>query len=252
MNVVMVRDEGAVVVDGELRKVDLEGFDPTIRVLQFDTVSGVGIVEYVATATAQVPVRDEDAERAEYDAAVSQAAGDRELEVELLNKLEPKFKMIDVPRPPEQIADLSPYKVYLERWAAAAPAPAPAPTLDELRRVATREVDGTAELVRLRYITPGSGQAGTYIEKAKQAEDFRSAGYPAASVPPMVQAEADATGATAQAACDVILATRDAWLVKGAQIERERRRGKVNIDGAADAGAVVAARDAAIAALDAL
>lgn len=134
----------------------------------------------------------------------------------------------------------------------AAPPVAPPPSLAELRAVAAVQVDAKAELVRLRYIAPGAGQAGTYIEKAKQADNFKAAGYPAASVPPMVQAEADATGQTPQQACDVILATREGWLVKGAQIERERRRGKVQLDAAVDETALDAARDAAIAALDLL
>ncbi len=129
-------------------------------------------------------------------------------------------------------------------------APPAAPSVLERALAA---IDAKAEEVRLRYITPGAGQAGTYIEKAKQADEFKAAGYPAGAVPPMVQAEAEATGQTPQAAGDSILQTRDFWVyVKGPAIERERRRGKVNCEAAANDAAVAIARDAALTALEGL
>jgi hypothetical protein len=125
---------------------------------------------------------------------------------------------------------------------------------DELpssRATAAAAIDAKAEAVRLRYITGGAGQASTYLVKERQAEEFRAAAY-AGEVPLMIAAEVEATGLTAQQAADLILAQRDFWMVKGADIERERRRGKVNVDAAVSAAAADAAAGAAIAALDLL
>lgn len=125
----------------------------------------------------------------------------------------------------------------------------PAPSLDDIKRLARIAVDDKAESVRLRYITGGAGQAATYIEKAAQADVFAAALY-LGNVPPMVQAEMDAAGLTKEQAAELIRGQRDAWLVKGADIERERRRGKINVDAAEDADGVDLALNAALAALD--
>lgn len=245
MRIVINKDDGLVGVDGVFRKVDLATLDPAIRALQFDTVTASGHLEFHAEATIDVRVRDADAE-----AAALELAGKDPLKQAALV---PLYKTVQARRANAALADLTPYQAYLDAWTAAAPPPAPVPTLDELRARAATVVDGMAEQVRLRYITGGAGQAGTYIEKAAQADRFQAAGYPASAVPPMVQAEADATGQTPQQACDSILATRDVWVnQKGPAIERERRRGKVNIDAALDAAGVDAARDAALTALRAL
>ena len=243
MRITINQSAGVVIVDGVARDVDLSTLDPAIHAIQFDTVNGAGHIEFHEDATIDVLVRDVDAEAVAYEAC----DGDQEK----LAALKPIYKTAQVRRDNEQLVDFAAYQGYVNAWTAAAPIVV-APTLDEVRAIATTKIDAKAESVRLRYITGGAGQAGTYIEKAAQAESFRTAGYPAAAVPPMVQAEADATGQAPQQACDVILATRDAWLVKGADIERERRRGKVGIDAAADEAGVAVARDAAIAALDAL
>lgn len=127
----------------------------------------------------------------------------------------------------------------------------PAPSLAELLAAALSEIDAEAGRARARYITVAPGQEATYILKAQQAGAFKAAGYTGA-VPGLVQAEMDATGATAQAAADDILAQEAAWAYKAAQIESARRRGKVAAGNAADAAGVVAARAAAIAELGAL
>ena len=130
--------------------------------------------------------------------------------------------------------------------------PPPTPlTLEQLRATAGMRIDERAERVRLRYITPGAGQAATYLIKERQAEAFRAAGY-TGDVPAMIQAEVDATGSTAQAAADLILAQRDAWIGKAAQIELERRRGKIATEAAADEGELEIALKQALDALEAL
>lgn len=127
----------------------------------------------------------------------------------------------------------------------------PAPTLDETRAHALADIDAEAGRARARYITVAPGQEATYILKAQQAVAFKAGGY-AGAVPGLVQAEIDATGATAQQAADDILAQEAAWAYKAAQIESARRRGKVAVGNAADAAGVEAARAAAIAELGVL
>lgn len=127
----------------------------------------------------------------------------------------------------------------------------PAPSLDELKAAALSDIDAEAGRARARYITVAPGQEATYILKAQQAAAFKAGGYTGAA-PGLVQAEMDATGATAQAAADDILAQEAAWAWKAAQIESARRRGKVAAGNAADAAGVEAARAAAITELGAL
>jgi hypothetical protein len=52
--------------------------------------------------------------------------------------------------------------------------------LAELRAMLSRRIDSDAERCRLRYITPGAGQAMTYREKLEQAEQIIAAGQSAA------------------------------------------------------------------------
>lgn len=119
------------------------------------------------------------------------------------------------------------------------------------KAAALAAIDAEAGRARARYITVAPGQEATYILKAQQAAAFKAGGY-AGAVPGLVQAEMDATGATAQQAADDILAQEAAWAYKAAQIESARRRGKVAAGNAAAAAAVEAARTAAIAELGAL
>lgn len=123
--------------------------------------------------------------------------------------------------------------------------------IDHMKARALAAIDRAAGVARARYITVAPGQEATYILKAQQAAAFKADGY-AGSVPGLVQAEINATGASAQAATDAILAQEAAWSVKAAQIESARRCGKVAVGNAADAAAVEAAQAAAIAELGAL
>lgn len=123
--------------------------------------------------------------------------------------------------------------------------------LPEIRARAAADIDAAAGAARARYITIAPGQEATYLLKAQQARDFQAAGH-AGPVPSLVQAEADATGETAEAACERIRAEEAAWVAKAAQIEAVRRRGKIQVAAAADVAAVAAVREAFLAELAAL
>lgn len=111
-------------------------------------------------------------------------------------------------------------------------------------------IDVAAGMARLRYITDVPGQAATYAEKRTQAQAYVAA--PDGLVPPFVQAEADAMGATAMQSAQYILATAQAWEQIGPAIERERRRGKLAVQAAATPGECQACMQAAIEALAAV
>jgi hypothetical protein len=61
-----------------------------------------------------------------------------------------------------------------------------------------------------------------------------------------------ALSVSAQAACDSIIAQADAWVTLAAAIESLRRSGKVAVEAAASAQAILTARDNAVAALEAV
>lgn len=124
--------------------------------------------------------------------------------------------------------------------------------LASVRAKASRSIDVHAEAARLRYITPGSGQAMTYLEKRSEAQAYKDAGYPSASLLdyPMVKAEKDGTGVTGRAAADLILAKAAEWVVLAAAIDKERRSAKFAVEAATDVATIEPARDAALAALE--
>jgi hypothetical protein len=103
--------------------------------------------------------------------------------------------------------------------------------LEGIKNVAKHEIDVAAGEVRSKYITHTPGQSEVYAEKASEAIDFVTAGYPTdLSNYPFIQADVDAYGKTAHQAADDILAMRSLWVAKGAQVERLRLMGKNTID----------------------
>jgi hypothetical protein len=241
--ITIVQGDSLVGVDRVFRTVDLSVLPVEIHVIQYDTEQGRGIVEFDAGTQIERKVRDHDLE---HDEALA-AGEDREK----IAALEPRYKTVMVPRPPEEFTDFAPYQPFVDAWLAAEPVVVP-PTLADVRMRASAEVDRAAGSARARYITIVAGQEGTYIEKEKQAEQFRAAGYPTKAIPLMIDGEAQASGLSAQQACDFILETRDGWLVVAARIELERRKGKVAIDAAKTAADIAAAKVAAMTALAAI
>lgn len=101
-----------------------------------------------------------------------------------------------------------------------------------IQAMAKTEIDKLAENVRSRYITAGSAQAMTYVEKANEAQSYKNAGYPKinrSSQYPHLRAEAKVLNITIRKAADMILASRNDWLNISASIEKERRQGSVNV-----------------------
>lgn len=151
-------------------------------------------------------------------------------------------------------ADPQPDQATLDAAWATVAASLPTPSLDDIKLIAKYTVDMFAGKVRQRFITTGSGQEMIYLRKEDQAEAFKAAGYPEGNLSdyPLIEAEAIATDDTGQQATDAILAQRDLWLSAGATIERVRREGKNTIDQQLSEAGVDVAKNATLAALDAI
>lgn len=126
-------------------------------------------------------------------------------------------------------------------------------SLDEAQSAAHAAIDAAAGAARARYITTANGQDATYLLKAADADRYKAAGYPAAQIAsyPWVRAKARSMVTTPaavdyQAAADLIISTRDTWVVKGADIEEARENGKRAVSTAADVAAVEVAHEAAV------
>lgn len=128
------------------------------------------------------------------------------------------------------------------------------PTLTQLQAAYRADIDAQANATRQKYVTFIAAQDATYLQKYDEAKRYKAAGYPASLAGySWIAAEVTATGRTATAAADGIIAEGDYWnAIKGPDIERERRKGKLAIDAAATPAAALTARDNAIAALKAL
>lgn len=134
------------------------------------------------------------------------------------------------------------------------------PSIPSMQAEAYAAIDAQAGATRLKYITDVAGQSETYLTKATDATNYKAAAYPSASIVnyPMVQAEAKAiygatpTPAQYQAAADGILAQQAQWITLAANIEQQRRGGKIAVGNATTVAGIQAAQQAAIAALQAL
>lgn len=115
-----------------------------------------------------------------------------------------------------------------------------------------KALDSTAGTTREKYITSSPGQSETYLMKSDQANAWMAAD-PQTRVEtdfPMVQAERDALLLTdpladMDSAALYIIGTKNAWVQLAASIERERRKGKINVEAATDLTALDAAYNAA-------
>jgi hypothetical protein len=122
--------------------------------------------------------------------------------------------------------------------------------LAEAQAYAMRIVDEAAERARLRYITPGAGQAMEYEAAQREAEAFLRNGAGARPVYPMLQADVDAGLAPdLQTAAAQVVAARGQWEAAGAIIRRHRLEAKRLIAEASAQREVAERRETAVATL---
>lgn len=106
------------------------------------------------------------------------------------------------------------------------------PTLAEVKVGLKALVDAVAETERGKYITTGSGQAMTYMQKASEAATFLAASNPVASDYPLLSAEVGITAATIGEVAAIVNAAFSQWQQVGATIEAVRLGAKAAIDAA--------------------
>ncbi|KAB2679840.1 hypothetical protein [Brucella tritici] len=122
-----------------------------------------------------------------------------------------------------------------------------APIVADMARVRSElkaRVDAAAEVERLKYITPGDGQAMTYQQKVTEAQALKAASNPQASDYPLLSSEVGITAETLSDVADIVLAAFAMWQQIGAAIESIRLGAKRDIDTAADEATARAIVDA--------
>ena len=130
MRINIHRPSGLMAVDGVTRPVDVELLPPGVEVLEWDSVRGLGRLQYAEDVTEQVRDRDLAAEQAE----------NTRLRLANLPPLEePIYHEVTVQRQPKVFDDFSPYLELYNQWDTYVPPPPPPPTPEELERVAEQE-----------------------------------------------------------------------------------------------------------------
>ena len=124
------------------------------------------------------------------------------------------------------------------------PEPVTGTALEALKETLRRGVDAAAEQTRLRYITPGTGQAMVYLAKEEEARAVLALqGPPVAGQYPLLEADVGIGAADSVVAAAQTVATLAAqWRMIAAAIETTRLGAKAAITKAKDeAGARAAA-----------
>ncbi|PCG08681.1 hypothetical protein COA17_11025 [Sphingomonas ginsenosidimutans] len=112
--------------------------------------------------------------------------------------------------------------------------------LPALRARAVIAIDAAAEAARMRFLTPGQGQAMTYQRKEAEARAWLVDNDVEA---PFLAAEAAARGMTIAALAAEVVALADRWAVVGSTIEGLRMGAKAAVTAAGTRAAIEAATD---------
>jgi hypothetical protein len=108
----------------------------------------------------------------------------------------------------------------------------PEPTFEQIKAWYKGSVDGQAENSRSKYITLGSGQAMTYMQKASEAKAYLAAAMPVDTDYPLILAEVGITAATLGEVATVVNGAFAQWQQIGAAIETARLGTKAAIEAA--------------------
>jgi hypothetical protein len=117
--------------------------------------------------------------------------------------------------------------------------------LAKKRERAKARVDAAAETARLQFITPGFGQAMTYMRKLEEARAQQAGGL---GPFPLLQAGIGVDGADVAAVAATVIAMSDAWTAVAAAIEAIRLAAKRDIDAVEDSPDAADAIEAIVAA----
>ena len=108
--------------------------------------------------------------------------------------------------------------------------PADETTLETIKSRAINAVDIFAEQERLKYISPGAGQAMVYQRKVEEADKLVNDANPDPLNYPLLASSIGIEGSTLQEIGELVLATRDQWLQIAALIENIRLSTKRDIN----------------------
>lgn len=104
--------------------------------------------------------------------------------------------------------------------------------LDVVKLTLKLQIDQSAETERLKYITPGTGQAMTYQQKVAEAQAYKSTTNPNLENYPILASEVGITAPTLSEVADTVLTAYRHWQQIGAMIEAIRLGAKRDIDAA--------------------
>ncbi|MCG5512868.1 hypothetical protein [Ectothiorhodospira shaposhnikovii] len=122
---------------------------------------------------------------------------------------------------------------------------------DEAILFAIEKIDAAAEQARLKYLTPGSGQAMEYEEAHRQALEFIS--NPRSGHYPMLEADVEAgLCETVEQAASTVIAMRQQWEQVGQAIRRIRLEAKRRIRESGDPAEIARIREEAVSLLSGL
>jgi hypothetical protein len=108
--------------------------------------------------------------------------------------------------------------------------PEPEPqTLDDIKTTTKSAIDTAAEFERSKYITAGSGQAMTYMQKAAEAARCLSVDTPDEAEYPLLMAEVGITSSTLLGVAAVVNAAFSQWQIIGGGIEAARLSAKAAV-----------------------
>lgn len=108
----------------------------------------------------------------------------------------------------------------------------PEPTFEQFRAYYKALVDNAAENQRSKYITLGSGQAMTYMQKASEAKAYLEASSPVDADYPLIWAEVGITAPTLAEVATIVNASFTQWQQIGAGIESVRLSAKAEVEAA--------------------
>lgn len=118
------------------------------------------------------------------------------------------------------------------------------PPLAKVKASFRDAVDKLAETERIKYITAGSGQALTYMQKSDEARRYLSSESPDGADYPLLSSEVGITASNLDAVASIIAAAYAQWQQVGAAIEAARLGGKAAINAAGNKAEMQAAFDA--------
>ncbi len=105
------------------------------------------------------------------------------------------------------------------------------------------KIDQQAENERLKYITPGAGQAGVYLQKASEAKAALAEQSPSSNDYPLLAASIGIDGANITEVATTVQTIANTWTAVAAHIENVRLTAKKAIDDGSDPDTVLSNLD---------